>query len=38
MTDRRIALLVLLIIGLLALALGVVLAWHSYLSNQASAV
>jgi hypothetical protein len=38
MTDRRIALLAILIICLLALALGVVLAWHSYLSNQASAV
>jgi hypothetical protein len=38
MTDRRIALLVLLVVGLLALALGVVSAWHSYLSNQASTV
>jgi type II secretory pathway pseudopilin PulG len=38
MTDPRIALIALLIIGILALALGVVLAWHSYLSNQASTV
>jgi hypothetical protein len=38
MSDRRIALLVLLIVCLMALALGVALAWHSFLSNQASAV
>jgi hypothetical protein len=38
MTDRRIALLVLLIIGVLLLALGLGLAWHSHLAGQASPV
>ena len=36
MSDRRIVLAVLLIIVLLAIGLGVALAWHSFQSSQAT--
>ncbi len=36
MSERRIALLILAVFFLLAIGLGLFLAWHSYVGNQAS--